>query len=288
MSPRTFFGLALLLIPLTLLGCDGGGGGGEQGVDNAGTGSFAQASTITLREELPVGDAVCPYGGARIYYGIDDDANGLLDELEIDGYDDICNGADALPVLQASTDEPPGTNCVNGGVRLDWGADLNGDGALDVDEITGSAYVCDGANSENPIVLSTNPLHGASDLMRHAGLSATFSQAMNAGTITTNSFRLYDDTNTSVPGSVSYSGDTATFQPSALLSANTGFTAWLDTSIEDALGRNLSNDYSWNFTTGTAFEGPLLTATSPASGEAGVAVYPVVTATFADTMSGHP
>jgi Concanavalin A-like lectin/glucanases superfamily len=40
------------------------------------------------------------------------------------------------------TNEPPGANCENGGVRIDAGADTNGNGVLDTAEIQTTGYVC--------------------------------------------------------------------------------------------------------------------------------------------------
>ncbi len=52
-------------------------------------------------------------------------------------------GANALVSL---TDEPAGTNCANGGQKVEYGADLNGNKKLDDDEIEGTKYVCNGAD----------------------------------------------------------------------------------------------------------------------------------------------
>jgi hypothetical protein len=53
-------------------------------------------------------------------------------------------GAAGANSLILTTDEPPGTNCPSGGVRLDHGADLDDNGLLTANEITGTGFVCDG------------------------------------------------------------------------------------------------------------------------------------------------
>ena len=80
-------------------------------------------------------------------------------------------------------------------------------------------------------------------------VSVTFSEAMDASTITASSFTL-----DGVSGSVSYdSGSyTATFTPSANLSYSTTYTATLSTAITDAAGNPLASAYSWSFTTTSA------------------------------------
>ena len=41
--------------------------------------------------------------------------------------------------------ETPGTNCPNGGTKIDSGLDANANGVLDDAEISGTQYVCNGA-----------------------------------------------------------------------------------------------------------------------------------------------
>jgi len=97
-----------------------------------------------------------------------------------------------------------------------------------------------------PTVVSTSPADGASDVAVGTTVTATFSEAMKASTITTSSFTL-----DGVAGSVSYNSGTytATFTPSAHLSYNTTYTANLSTAITDAAGNPLASAYSWSFDT---------------------------------------
>jgi hypothetical protein len=50
--------------------------------------------------------------------------------------------------LVKTTVEPAANNCINGGVKLEYGLDANGNGTLDAGEINGALtkYVCNGAN----------------------------------------------------------------------------------------------------------------------------------------------
>src|SRR5205807_225669 len=47
--------------------------------------------------------------------------------------------------LTVTTAEPPGPNCPDGGTRIDAGLDANGDGTLDLLEVTATTYACNGA-----------------------------------------------------------------------------------------------------------------------------------------------
>jgi len=96
-----------------------------------------------------------------------------------------------------------------------------------------------------PTVVSTSPAADATGVAIGAAVSVTFSEAMDASTITTSSFTL-----DSVSGSVSYNSDTytATFTPGASLSYSTTYTATLSTAITDAASNPLASAYSWSFT----------------------------------------
>ena len=107
----------------------------------------------------------CATGGQRIDYGIDDNGDGTLGASEIDGTTYVCNGADGtagqngLQSLLAVTPEPAGTNCADGGQRIDYGIDDNGNGTLEAGEIDGTAYACDGATGATGLqsLVTTTP-----------------------------------------------------------------------------------------------------------------------------------
>jgi hypothetical protein len=92
-----------------------------------------------------------------------------------------------------------------------------------------------------PTVASTSPTNGATGVAVDTVVTGTFSEAMNASTITTSSFTLRRGT-TSVSGSVSYNAGTytATFDPAADLAYDTTYTARLSTAVTDAAVLNLA------------------------------------------------
>jgi hypothetical protein len=61
------------------------------------------------------------------------------------------DGDAAIKTLINTTDEAPGTNCANGGVKIEVGDDTNGDGILEATEIDDSLtrYVCNGEDGQD-------------------------------------------------------------------------------------------------------------------------------------------
>ncbi len=132
-----------------------------------------------------------------------------------------------------------------------------------------------------PTVVSTDPVNNAANVALVKNITATFSTAMNASTITTNSFILKQGT-TVIPGGVTYSGTTATFTPIASFLENTVYTATIVKTSKDLAGNSMIADYTWSFATGTI---PIVVSTSPVNGAADVVLNKVVTASFSKVMN---
>jgi len=147
----------------------------------------ASAGTLVNASEEPPG-ANCENGGVKIESGRDTDQSGVLDPDEVEETFYACNGEDGLPgppgppgppgepgepgppgppgepgepgppgppgppgTLLNISEEPPGPNCEFGGLKIEYGPDIDGSGALDPDEVEGTDYVCNGApGSEGP------------------------------------------------------------------------------------------------------------------------------------------
>ena len=99
-----------------------------------------------------------------------------------------------------------------------------------------------------PIVISTDPNNNASGVALNKVVAATFNMPMDALTINASTFTLKQGT-TTIVGSVSYSGSTATFTPTSNLSSGNTYTATITTGAKNTLGTPLANDYIWSFTT---------------------------------------
>ena len=61
---------------------------------------------------------------------------------------------DGMSTLIATSPEPEGVNCPNSGTKIDAGLDVNGNGALDSEEIGSTDYICDGGSSINNMLTS--------------------------------------------------------------------------------------------------------------------------------------
>jgi hypothetical protein len=135
------------------------------------------------------------------------------------------------------------------------------DGTLNVQAVYGSAddpelaaiEVVPAAATGPPTVTAQTPPSGATDVSTGTTVTATFSRAMDATTITSSSFTLTGPSG-SVAASVSYNAgtNTATLTPSAALASSTTYTAKLDTTIKASDGTPLASAVTWSFTTITA------------------------------------
>ena len=85
----------------------------------------------------------CEDGGIMLEIGTDLNGNGMLDYNEITSSEIICNG-DGRDSITASYSIPPGIDCEDGGIMLETGTDLNGNGILDTNEVTSSEIICNG------------------------------------------------------------------------------------------------------------------------------------------------
>jgi len=142
-----------------------------------------------------------------------------------------------------------------------------------------------GEDATAPRVTASNPVNDAVDVALNANIIATFSEAMDPGTITDSSFTLRDGA-TAVPGTVATVGVSATFRPTDVLVADTLYTATVTSAATDLAGNPLAADYVWTFRTGgdADTEAPRVIATNPISDATGVAVGVDVIATFSEAM----
>ena len=153
---RVHVALAAAALAAACTGSDGADGtSGADGTDGLN-------GLVSISDE-PAG-ANCAEGGVRVDTGLDDDGDGVLDPEEIDATSYVCDGGDGGESLVTTTPEPAGANCANGGQRIDHGVDDDGDGVLDVEEIDGTTYVCngdDGTDGLDTLVSTTTEAPGA-------------------------------------------------------------------------------------------------------------------------------
>ncbi len=143
-------------------------------------------------------------------------------------------------------------------------------------------YVWTFATVPSPSIISTIPVNGATAVAVNTAVSATFSQAMNAATITAATFTLTGPGATPVSGTVTYAGTTATFTPTAVLTTSTSYTATITTGATNPAGVALAANFVWTFTTAPA---ATVVSTVPINGVTAVAVNTAVSATFSEAMN---
>lgn len=96
-----------------------------------------------------------------------------------------------------------------------------------------------------PTVVSTVPSNGATLVPRAIAISITFSEPMATASMIASTFSF----NPSIAGTVSYTGNTATFVPSAPLAAGAVYAGTVSTAAEDRSGNNLVAPFNWSFST---------------------------------------
>jgi Ice-binding-like/Bacterial Ig-like domain len=135
-----------------------------------------------------------------------------------------------------------------------------------------------------PTVSATNPLDGATGV---AVITASFSEAMNASTITTTSFTVVGPGATPVAGTVAYNPSTnmASFTPTSALTASTSYTATITSGAKDVAGNAMAASKLWNFTTAATI-GNQVSPTLGAAGAFAVLAGSTITNTGGTALTG--
>lgn len=115
--------------------------------------------------------------------------------------------------------------------------------------ITGCKSSSNDPSPNTLAVSATNPVDNATGIARNNSITVSFSKEMDASTINASTFLVKQGT-TPVDGTVTYSGTTATFNPTLALSAGLVYTATLTTGVKDLAGNALPSNKVWSFTTG--------------------------------------
>lgn len=291
-----------MLLALLLFGCGGGGGGldpilgppvlgvpptvsattpqaNEPPVSGVATSSSVQAtfskpmSAVSLTPTsftlaCPVGSAI----GATVAY----------------------DAATLTATLTPTTVLPPGTLCVatvTTAARDTTGLAL----ATNFSWRFRTAALPD---STRPTVILTVPAPAATGVATNTRITATFSEAMNAASLTGESFSVLGGSPaTPISGTVTYaaSSRTATFTPASFLPVNSVFTASITTAATDAAGNALAGNaavapnagsHVWTFTTGSTADAipPTVLGVNPVAGATGVCRTQSINATFSEPM----
>lgn len=144
--------LFYLLISILFIACEGDEGPiGEKGSSGINT-------LVNMSVENP--GINCENGGIKIETGLDSNFNGVLDGAEVQNTKYVCNGVNGKNSLTTVVKEPAGASCENGGIKINSGLDLNRNGILEENEITSTAYVCNGVDGNTNLTRTTNENSG--------------------------------------------------------------------------------------------------------------------------------
>jgi Big-like domain-containing protein/fibronectin type III domain protein len=138
-----------------------------------------------------------------------------------------------------------------------------------------------------PTVISTSPANGATSVPPASPITVTFSEAMDATTITNATITLKaTSSGLNVNGTVSYNTSThiATFIPNAALSQTTGYTLTVAAGVKDLAGNQMGTPFSMSFTTGDTVP-PTVLAVSPTNLATGVSPSATVQVAFSEPMT---
>lgn len=114
--------------------------------------------------------------------------------------------------------------------------------------VTGTSVAVDSSSPTPQVKVNiTSPENKAINVAVDAAITASFSTTMNPATINTDTFTLSGPTG-SIPGSVNYSRNIATFVPASTLANNTVYTATITNGVKSTADTPIANT-SWTFTT---------------------------------------
>lgn len=136
-----------------------------------------------------------------------------------------------------------------------------------------------------PTVLSTSPDNNAIGIATNSSVTATFSVPMNPASITGAEFIVKQGI-TAIAGAVTYSGTTATFNPTSDLDANKIYTGTITTGVKNMAGSALLVNHVFSFTTGAAPDNiaPVVNSTIPIDKATGIDINNLVKLTFNEAM----
>jgi len=114
---------------------------------------------------------------------------------------------------------------------------------------TGPGPATPDSDTTRPTVLIALPTDAATGVAINRKISATFSEQMDSSMLTTLTMTLQQGT-TPVPGTVTYTGITASFKQTSDRFQIPSYTATITTGAKDLAGNALAGNFVWTFTTG--------------------------------------
>ena len=136
-----------------------------------------------------------------------------------------------------------------------------------------------------PTIALSSPENNATGVALNHQISATFSKPMDQSSINSYTFTLKQGL-ISISGTVTYTGNVATFTPAGNLMSNKIYTATISTGVMDMAGHTIAGNYVFSFTTGDAPDAalPMVNSTDPLNNNLEVGRNKVVSITFSEPM----
>jgi hypothetical protein len=169
----------------------------------------------------------------------------------------------ALNVRMGNTPTPDSTwtdwvpsqtedNFVIGGVSryIQYQAVLNSSNPALTPVLQDVSFFTASSDTVAPTVVGRSPAPAATGVALTSPVAVKFSELMNAATISTSTVHLrVSGQSTDVPATVTYSGSTATLQPTSPLAYNTTYQVIVSGTITDVSGNPIGSNITWPFTT---------------------------------------
>ncbi|MDA3900192.1 MAG: Ig-like domain-containing protein [Spirochaetes bacterium] len=277
----TIWVLTLLLSIGLIIGCES-----DDGTDNAE--SIAPTVTSTIPAEGAVDIAI--NRNLVINFSEEMDSDTITDATVIlrEGTTDITGVVSLAESKKIATFNPDSNlkaNTVYTAIVTTGAKDLAGNALADEFTLNFTTGVAEDVTA--PTIAFTVPVEGVIDVALNKSVVITFKEEMDPLTITGSAFTLKQGaTNIAGVVSLSDSGKNATFNPDSNLKANTVYTATVTTGVKDLAGNALADEFTLNFTSGTAEDltAPTIASTVPAEDAIDVAVNSNVVITFSEDM----
>ena len=132
-----------------------------------------------------------------------------------------------------------------------------------------------------PLISSTSPSDGATEMVPNSLVSASFDAVMDKPSAQAAFSLKRTSDGAAVSGSLSWNGNILIFKPNSDLAGNTQYTATVSAAAKDQAGNPLPAAKTWRFTTTNR---PIIDSVSPADGATGVARSVVTVAAFNKAM----
>jgi hypothetical protein len=139
-----------------------------------------------------------------------------------------------------------------------------------------------------PTIVSVFPGSGSTNASLNTSITAQFSEAMSAGSVTGVTFSATETAGPAVAGTVSIDSvnHSARLVPTGMLVATTSYTVTITIGVRDLAGNAIASPFTFSFTTGTASDitPPTVTSVDPLNSATDVPLNRSVSVVFSESM----